>query len=95
MCDDQGWGDVSYNGLKQIQTPALDAMAAAGLRFHRLYALPSAFQFFSISLVSLSSITRSNCWRPAVLSLGIPISPNARTTRSHGARRSGRSRYTG
>ena len=38
MTDDQGWGDVSYNGLKQIQTPALDAMAAAGLRFNRFYA---------------------------------------------------------
>jgi len=38
MTDDQGWGDVSYNGLKQIQTPALDAMAAGGVRFNRFYA---------------------------------------------------------
>jgi arylsulfatase A-like enzyme len=38
MTDDQGWGDVSYNGLKQVQTPNLDAMAAAGLRFNRFYA---------------------------------------------------------
>ena len=38
MTDDQGWGDVSYNGLKQIKTPNLDAMAAAGLRFDRFYA---------------------------------------------------------
>ncbi|MDA0765368.1 MAG: sulfatase-like hydrolase/transferase [Verrucomicrobia bacterium] len=38
MTDDQGWGDVSYNGLKKIQTPNLDAMAAAGLRFNRFYA---------------------------------------------------------
>ena len=29
MTDDQGWGDVSYNGLKQIKTPNLDAMAAS------------------------------------------------------------------
>jgi hypothetical protein len=35
MTDDQGWGDVSYNGLKQIQTPNLDSMAAAGMRFTR------------------------------------------------------------
>ena len=41
MSDDQGWGDVSYNGLKQIQTPNLDAMAAAGLRFNRFYAQQS------------------------------------------------------
>jgi hypothetical protein len=31
MTDDQGWGDMSYSGLKQSRTPALDAMAAAGL----------------------------------------------------------------
>ncbi|MCY3019438.1 MAG: sulfatase-like hydrolase/transferase [Planctomycetota bacterium] len=41
MTDDQGWGDVSYNGLKQIQTPNLDAMAAAGVRFSRFYAQQS------------------------------------------------------
>lgn len=41
MTDDQGWGDVSYNGLKKIQTPTLDAMAAAGLRFNRFYAQQS------------------------------------------------------
>jgi len=38
MTDDQGWGDVSYNGLKQIETPNLDAMAANGIRFNRFYA---------------------------------------------------------
>lgn len=41
MTDDQGWGDVSYNGLKKIQTPTLDAMAAAGIRFNRFYAQQS------------------------------------------------------
>ncbi len=38
MTDDQGWGDVSYNGLTKIKTPNIDAMAAAGLRFNRFYA---------------------------------------------------------
>jgi arylsulfatase A-like enzyme len=41
MTDDQGWGDVSYNGLKQIRTPVLDSMAASGLRFNRFYAQQS------------------------------------------------------
>ena len=41
MTDDQGWGDVSYNGLKKIQTPNLDAMASAGMRFNRFYAQQS------------------------------------------------------
>jgi arylsulfatase A-like enzyme len=38
MTDDQGWGDVSYNGLKAVRTPNLDAMAAASLRFDRFYS---------------------------------------------------------
>ena len=29
MTADQGWGDVSCNGLAKIQTPNMDAMAAA------------------------------------------------------------------
>ncbi len=38
MTDDQGWGDVGYNGLTKIRTPNLDAMAAAGMRLNRFYA---------------------------------------------------------
>ena len=41
MTDDQGWGDVGYNGLTKIRTPNIDAMAAAGLRFNRFYAQQS------------------------------------------------------
>jgi arylsulfatase A-like enzyme len=38
MADDQGWGQVGYNGHPLLKTPNLDAMAAAGLRFNRFYA---------------------------------------------------------
>jgi arylsulfatase A-like enzyme len=38
MSDDQGWGDVGYNGNKIIKTPHLDKMAAQGLRLDRFYA---------------------------------------------------------
>ena len=38
MSDDQGWGDVGFNGNDDIQTPNLDAMAAAGVKFNRFYA---------------------------------------------------------
>jgi arylsulfatase A-like enzyme len=38
MSDDQGWGDVAYNGNIVVQTPHLDAMAAAGVRLDRFYA---------------------------------------------------------
>lgn len=38
MADDQGWGDMAYNGHPVIQTPNFDAMAAEALRFDRFYA---------------------------------------------------------
>jgi arylsulfatase A-like enzyme len=38
MADDQGWGDVGYNGHPYVKTPALDAMAADGLVLDRFYA---------------------------------------------------------
>ena len=38
MTDDQGWGDVAYNGHPKIKTPNLDAMVKAGIRFDRFYA---------------------------------------------------------
>ena len=38
MTDDQGGGDVAYNGHPKIKTPNLDAMAKAGIRFDRFYA---------------------------------------------------------
>mgnify|MGYP000921949832 CR=1 FL=1 len=40
MADDQGWGDVGYNGNDILKTPTLDAMAASGLRLDRFYAAP-------------------------------------------------------
>jgi len=38
MADDQGWGDMAYNGHPILKTPQFDAMAAAALRFDRFYA---------------------------------------------------------
>ena len=38
MADDQGWGDVGYNGHPVLKTPNLDAMARSGLRLDRFYA---------------------------------------------------------
>ncbi|MCH7226223.1 sulfatase-like hydrolase/transferase [Verrucomicrobiaceae bacterium E54] len=38
MADDQGWGQVGYNGHPHLKTPHLDAMAASGIRFNRFYA---------------------------------------------------------
>ena len=38
MADDQGWGDVGYNGHPHLKTPHLDEMAANGAVFERFYA---------------------------------------------------------
>ena len=38
MADDQGWGDVAYNGHPVLQTPHLDALSESGLRFDHFYA---------------------------------------------------------
>jgi arylsulfatase A-like enzyme len=38
MSDDQGWGDVAYNGNKIIHTPSLDEMANKGIKLDRFYA---------------------------------------------------------
>lgn len=38
MTDDQGWGDVSYNGNPVLKTPHLDEMSGSGVRFDRFYA---------------------------------------------------------
>ena len=38
MSDDQGWGDVGFNGNQEIITPHLDQMARDGVRFNRFYA---------------------------------------------------------
>ncbi|MEM7700162.1 MAG: sulfatase-like hydrolase/transferase, partial [Verrucomicrobiota bacterium] len=38
MADDQGWGDMAYNGHPTVVTPHFDEAAAKGIRFDRFYA---------------------------------------------------------
>ncbi len=38
MADDQGWGEVGYNGHPVLRTPNLDRLAGEGVRFNRFYA---------------------------------------------------------
>jgi arylsulfatase A-like enzyme len=38
MADDQGWGDMAYNGHPVLKTPHFDAMVKEALRFDRFYA---------------------------------------------------------
>ena len=68
MTDDQGWGDVSYNGLKHIRTPNLDTMAAAGMRFNRFYAAHP-----SCSPTRASVLTGRHPFRSGVFWPGMPL----------------------
>ncbi len=38
MADDQGWGDMAYNGHPQVKTPNFDAMAREGIRLDQFHA---------------------------------------------------------
>src|SRR5436190_13585626 len=40
LSDDQGWGDFSINGNKNLKTPNLDALARRGAMFDRYYVQP-------------------------------------------------------
>ncbi|MEK6237043.1 MAG: sulfatase-like hydrolase/transferase, partial [Planctomycetales bacterium] len=51
MADDQGWGDVGYNGHPHLKTPHLDRMSAEGVTFTRFY-----------SAAAMCSPTRGSCY---------------------------------
>ncbi|MEZ0387534.1 MAG: sulfatase-like hydrolase/transferase [Verrucomicrobium sp.] len=38
MADDQGWGDMAYNGHPKLKTPNFDALAQEGIRFDNFHA---------------------------------------------------------
>jgi arylsulfatase A-like enzyme len=40
LTDDQGWGDLSFNGNTNIATPRIDALASAGASFDRFFVSP-------------------------------------------------------
>jgi len=40
ITDDQGWGDLSYNGNTNLQTPNIDGLATNGISFENFYVQP-------------------------------------------------------
>ncbi|MBT8184000.1 MAG: arylsulfatase [Eudoraea sp.] len=40
LTDDQGWGDLSYNGNTNFETPNIDALAQKGSSFENFYVQP-------------------------------------------------------
>ena len=40
LTDDQGWGDLSLHGNKNLSTPNIDSLAKVGARFDRFFVCP-------------------------------------------------------
>jgi len=40
LSDDQGWGDLSLHGNRNVRTPSLDSLGREGARFERFYVCP-------------------------------------------------------
>ncbi|MEO8497983.1 MAG: sulfatase-like hydrolase/transferase [Planctomycetota bacterium] len=74
MADDQGWGDMAYNGHPVIKTPNFDAAAAAGLRFDRFYAAAPV-----CSPTRASVMTGRHPNRMGVFQWGYPMRPQETT----------------
>jgi arylsulfatase len=74
MADDQGWGDMAYNGHSVIKTPNFDAAAATGLRFDRFYAAAPV-----CSPTRASVMTGRHPNRMGVFKWGYPMRPQETT----------------
>lgn len=70
MADDQGWGDMAYNGHPVVKTPNFDAAAATGLRFDRFYAAAPV-----CSPTRASVMTGRHPNRMGVFKWGYPMRP--------------------
>ena len=74
MADDQGWGDMAYNGHPALTTPNFDEAAASGLRFDRFYAAALV-----CSPTRASVLTGRHPNRSGVFQWGYPIRPQEAT----------------
>jgi len=74
LADDQGWGDMAYNGRTELKTPNFDKAAAAGLRFDRFYAAAPV-----CSPTRASIMTGRHPNRSGVFKWGYPLRPQETT----------------
>jgi arylsulfatase A-like enzyme len=74
MADDQGWGDMAYNGHPVLKTPNFDEMAAAALRFDRFYAAAPVCSPTRGSVMTGRHPNRFGCFK-----WGHPIRPQETT----------------
>jgi arylsulfatase A-like enzyme len=74
MADDQGWGDMAYNGHPILKTPNFDQMAASSLRFDRFYAAHPVCSPTRGSVMTGRNPNRFGCFR-----WGYPLRPQETT----------------
>jgi len=74
MADDQGWGDMAYNGHPRVKTPNFDRAAAEALRFDRFYAAAPV-----CSPTRASVMTGRHPNRMGVFKWGYPMRPQETT----------------
>ena len=74
MADDQGWGDMAYNGHPLVRTPNFDSAAATGIRFDRFYAAAPV-----CSPTRASVMTGRHPNRMGVFKWGYPMRPQETT----------------
>ncbi|NNE90580.1 MAG: sulfatase-like hydrolase/transferase [Verrucomicrobiales bacterium] len=74
MADDQGWGDMAYNGHPLVKTPNFDEAAKSGLRFDRFYAAAPV-----CSPTRASVLTGRTPNRMGVFKWGYPMRPQETT----------------
>ncbi|MCB1232270.1 MAG: sulfatase-like hydrolase/transferase [Verrucomicrobiae bacterium] len=74
MADDQGWGDMAYQGDPVLKTPNFDDAAATGLRFDRFYAAAPV-----CSPTRASVMTGRHPNRMGVFKWGYPMRPQETT----------------
>lgn len=74
MADDQGWGDMAYNGHPVVKTPNFDALAKEGVRFDNFHAAAPV-----CSPTRASVMTGRTPNRSAVFQWGWPLRPQETT----------------
>jgi arylsulfatase A-like enzyme len=78
LTDDQGYGDVGFNGNKQLKTPNLDQLAANGIVFTNGYASyavcgPSRAGLITGRYQDRFGYSRNPLFAPKDASLGLPL----------------------
>ncbi|MCX6897952.1 MAG: sulfatase-like hydrolase/transferase [Verrucomicrobia bacterium] len=63
MADDQGWGDMAYNGHPALKTPTFDQMSREGLRFDRFYAAAPVCSPTRASVMTGRTPNRMGCFK--------------------------------